>query len=141
MTIATATPGVCRGVLDLPTTPFLEPHAAALWTAFHHEGSDDRVQVCDREEAELLLATEPEHTRLLINTGPVECTLGSDESTPSVHEADARPSTRHDECVVYGDDQTPAWMRSNREWLDDHCRRISLLHEGGPLLHPLDRGG
>ena len=128
--ITTATPGVCQGVLDLPTTPSLETYAAALWTAFHQEGHEDRVQVCDRAESALLLDTEAEHTRLLINTGPKECTLRSDETTPSIHETDPRPGARHDECVVYGDDATPAWMRSNHEWLADHCHRISLLHEG-----------
>lgn len=121
---------MCQGVLDHPTTSSLQPHAAALWTVFQKGGHEDRVQVCDREEAALLLDTEAEHTRLLINTGPKECTLHSNETTQSIHEVDLSSCTRHDECVVYGDDATPAWMRSNHKWLDDHCHRISLLNEG-----------
>ena len=97
------------------------------------------MDVCNPREAGNVLAAE-RHNLLLINAGPVECSLRNfnvrGESAVHKTELAAVPDAgRH--CVVYGLADTPDarnFLLDEAAWIGDRCERITLFQGGAAGL-------
>ena len=120
--------GKCRGDLFQHEYPVLDKQAPFLRRIYKD------IDVCSEKEAKGIVESG-DPNMLIINTGPVNCTLQEfdvlNHSAVHVRDLESVPDLRHN-CSIYGSamETDVEFMKREHSWIAKHCENISLFAKG-----------